>query len=105
MNCNPILGVQPQTVTLNHASANNFQQFGAAETLPAGCSGAVPALAFLPTWSTSDPADVSISNARNNTNGIATCLHATPGPVTVTATTQGVNGSPTLTGTATLMCN
>ena len=57
-------------------------------------------------WTSSDPQNVPISNVRDVTHGVATCLHSATGPVTITATAPKETGSSeTITGTATLTCN
>ncbi|HEY7403713.1 MAG TPA: hypothetical protein VIB39_09340 [Candidatus Angelobacter sp.] len=47
--------------------------------------------------------NTKIGNTPNVDNGLATCINATPAPVTVTATGTNSQGS-TITGTATLTC-
>jgi hypothetical protein len=89
------------------APPGNQEQFIAFEgfTAPAGC--AVPALlVYYPAvWTVSDPASVQLSASTGGTvpAEIATCIAATPNPVTITAsvTNRGV----TTTGTHTMTCN
>jgi len=58
------------------------------------------------TWSVSDTANVSISNTQDITFGDATCLKATSGPITVTATLPSdLNNGFAASGTATMTCN
>jgi len=83
------------TAVVNFAAAND----------ESGC--AIPALGYLaePTWTVSDPLDVSISSAQDATNGLATCTGATAGAATLTATTQTTSQPPsTLTATTTITC-
>jgi hypothetical protein len=87
----PELGLSPASATANHAAAapGNQQKFTADEgftTAQAGCG--VPQIVALvyPAWTVSDPLDVTISSAQDQTNGLAKCVNATAGPVTLTAT-------------------
>ena len=52
-------------------------------------------------WTTSDTVNTTITNQKTNigTNGLATCVNATPTAATITATTTGG-----LKSTATLTC-
>ena len=107
-NCTP----GPGTVTITPASANadhtlpapgNQVQFTATESgfaLPSGCSQAQ--LIWAQKWTDSDPADVTIDQA-GPTNGLATCVNATAGAVTVTGTGYSPGGR-SHTGTAQLTC-
>ena len=95
-----VFAVSPATGTADHAAKapgnqQQFQDVGSYRAAKPGC--AVPALAVLQQadWTVSDPVNVSISSAKDGTNGLATCLGATPGPVTVTA--SGVATTATLT--------
>jgi hypothetical protein len=57
-------------------------------------------------WASSDPVNAPISNVRDVTHGVATCLHVGTGPVTITATAPKESGSSEIiTGTAMLTCN
>jgi hypothetical protein len=107
------INVSPASATLNHAdSANNSQEFAAFGSLSGHCvSPATAAQSTLQSarrdvvWSVSDPVNVSISNTNDETFGRATCLSATSGSVTVTATLPASAGEgKTLAGTATLSC-
>lgn len=78
----------------NHADPppGNQEQFFATESFvgPPGCP--IPQVVWhaQAVWTVSDPVDVLISSADNDTNGLATCLGPTNGPATVTATvTEG----------------
>jgi hypothetical protein len=99
------LVVIPANATADHnaASPGNTIQFFAHAVVPGSCVTSSAAL-LLPDWSVSDTVNVSISSAKDGTNGIAICLHATAGSVTVTATSPK---SPTqnFTATAKLTCN
>jgi len=80
----------------------HFNAFGSG--LTAGCVASQSNLTNV-TWSVSDPADVSISNAGDPTYGTATCLHATPGAVTVTATLPSdLNSGKVATGISSMTC-
>jgi hypothetical protein len=98
------LTVSPATATADHAAvppANQVQFFAAAK-VPKGCSIIQCVNCFRQTWSVSDPVKVSISNNASD-NGTATCLGATNGAVTVSATAP-VGSNQTVTGTASLTC-
>ncbi len=57
------------------------------------------------TWTVSDTQNVSISNTKDATYGVATCINATTGPVTVTATLPSdLNNGTTATGTSNMTC-
>ncbi|MGZ4787687.1 MAG: hypothetical protein ACXVZX_04150 [Terriglobales bacterium] len=57
------------------------------------------------TWSVSDTENVRISNAKDQTYGVATCLQSTSGPVTVTATLPSdLNNGVTASGISTMSC-
>jgi hypothetical protein len=90
----------------NHAVASpgNQEQFSA--TLDPdprdGCVINFMVPRVMAAWTVSDPADITISSAKDATNGLATCLHATKQPATVTASyTQ--NGM-TQTASTTMSC-
>lgn len=103
--------VSPQSATANHSSPApaNSQQFTAFGEIPEGCAIAQSNLTNV-TWSVSDTQDVSISNTHDQTYGLATCINATSGPVTVTGTAPAGNPPcPTcpvqsVSGTARLTC-
>ena len=68
-------------------------------------SCAIPALArvvYVP-WTNPDPLHISISSANNSSNGLATCIGPTDGPVSLTATDAGPNN--TATATVQLTCH
>jgi len=96
----------PATAIANHLSAapGDQQQFTASivATPPSGCTVKGYTDRAYAVWTSTDPTDISISNAADNTNGLATCNGATGGPVTLTATT-GSNGQ-TVTATTQLTC-
>lgn len=96
--------MSPATATASHTAAapGNQQQFSNNPVFHQGCPALPLAFGFA-TWSVSDPANVSISNAKDSTYGTATCTGATAGPATVTATAT-LNGS-TVSGSASLTCN
>jgi hypothetical protein len=92
------LTVSPQNATADHTlpPPGNQVQFGATIS-PSSCNTEVPA------WFSSDP-NVTIGSGKVITNGQATCLGPTAGPVTITATTFVFSSDKTLTGTASLTC-
>lgn len=106
--------ISPQSATANHnaLAPANSQQFTAFPEVPNGCAISQSNLVNA-TWSVSDPENVSISNAHDLTYGLATCVNATAGPVTVTATAPTGNTTPpcpdcpvqvSVSGTASLTC-
>lgn len=98
------LSIAPLDATASHTAAapGNQQQFIASPVLPAGCPP--PPVPFdFATFAVSDPANVSISNAQDQTHGTATCKGATAGPATITAT--ATVGAAAVTGFARLTCN
>jgi len=98
------VGVLPTSATADHSALppGNSLQFFAVGGVPKGCVS-IPAILTDVTWSVSDTVKVTISNAQGETSGTATCIAATGGPVTVTATRPAVNGH-SLSGTSTLTC-
>ncbi len=81
----------PASATADHAAAapDNQQKFTATEA-PAGTGTGCILPTYIkvaqPNWTSSDPLNVSISSAKDLTNGTATCTGTTSGPVTLTAT-------------------
>jgi hypothetical protein len=102
----PALRISPQTATIDHNASppGNSQRFFAFAVSSPGC--AVPLVNFTNvSWSVSDNTDVSISNTQGSTFGTATCVNATPSPVTVTATLPAsANSGKAASGTASLTC-
>ncbi len=102
------VNVSPATATADHSAIapGNSQQFLASGTnLPSGCAAAAANLRDV-IWSVSDTTNVNISNIQDSTFGVATCVGATAGPATVTATlTANQNSGHQVSGTATLTCN
>lgn len=103
------LGVMPavgQSAVADHMATapGNQVQFYAypQEELKGDC--AVPAvLGPAPaTWTVSDNVNVKISSAKDQTNGLATCVGATAAPATVTATVTQAGF--TASATATISC-
>jgi len=79
-----------------------FLAFGGGRS---GCAGTAANLSDV-VWSVSDTVNVSISNAQDTTYGVATCVGATSGPVTVTATLPAAkNHGKTVSGSGQLTCN
>jgi hypothetical protein len=100
------LTVSPSTATADHAAPSpaNRVQFAAQAEVPAGCVVIQCVNCVGQTWAVSDPVHVSISN-NGSDNGTATCLGATNGAVTITATAPVTAGSnQTVSGTALLTC-
>jgi hypothetical protein len=98
--------VSPSTATVDHSATapGNQQQFTASVTAtpPAGCTTKPWTDRAYATWTNPDPLDITISNAADATNGLATCNSATSGPVTLTATTGSNNDF--VSATAQLTC-
>jgi len=81
----------------------NQEQFNAYTIADEGsCRLPVPITPSRATWTVSDIGNVKISSAQDATNGLATCVRATAGPVTVTATVT--LDSFTNSGTSTITC-
>jgi hypothetical protein len=100
INCTLTQGVFPVTATADHMAASPGDQVGfdvGYVATPQGC--AVPAVVISPqafVWVSSDPINAPISNAKDATAGVATCVGAT----TATISTNPVNSI----ATATLTC-
>ena len=107
VDCSVALGldVAPQTATADHAAAppGNKASFVGADSVRPGCIPTPGPIRLDLKWSVSDTTNTSIGNTPNVDYGVATCINATPAPVTVTATGTNRLGS-TITGTATLAC-
>ena len=107
-NCGLALGlaVAPPSITLDHLAAppGNSVTFVGADTVPKGCIPPPGPIRLDLHWTVSDTANVTIGNTKNVDYGLATCVHATPVPATVTATGTNSRGD-TISGTATLTCN
>jgi hypothetical protein len=88
--------------SLSPGNSVRFAAFGSG--LTAGCFAAQSNLMNV-VWSVSDPKNVSISNAKDQTYGVATCLGATSGAVTVTATLMAdTNSGVDSSGSSTMVC-
>jgi hypothetical protein len=106
----PYLQVFPTTATADHAAVapGNQAQFtvneGETYYSSSGTVCAVPAVLALvhPVWTNPEPQQISISSANDSTNGLAKCLEATNGPVTLTGTVG--SGAQALSITAQLSC-
>ena len=100
INCTLTQAVLPATATADHAVASPGDQVAfdvGYVAAPQGC--AVPAVVISPqafVWVSSDPVNAPISNAKDATAGVATCVGAT----TATISTNPVNSI----ATATLTC-
>jgi hypothetical protein len=79
--CMITTAITPQNATADHNAAvpGNEVQFLLSSTVKGNCP-LVPD--FLGVWSTSDPVNTTISN-QAPTQGLATCLNATPTPATI----------------------
>jgi hypothetical protein len=99
------LDVAPPTATADHlaASPGNQIQFVAADHTPAGCPPTPAPLRTDLKWTVSDPINVTIGNTQGVDYGLAKCINATAGAVTVTASGLNIQNA-TITGTATLTC-
>jgi hypothetical protein len=99
------LAIAPTTATADHLAAapGNKISFVAGNALPNGCPPQPGPLRQDLKWSVSDPANVSIGNTLNVDYGVATCINATPAPVTVTASGPNRLGA-TITGSSSLTC-
>jgi hypothetical protein len=99
------LGVLPDSGVADHTAAppGNKVSFFGFDVLPTGCIPRPGPIRLDLHWTVSDTANVSIGNTVNVDNGVATCINATPAPVTVTATGPNERGA-TISGTATLAC-
>jgi hypothetical protein len=82
----------PTSGTANHALAPPGDQVQfmvtSAPYIVSGKDCALPQIVarVYAAWTSSDPTDVTVSSAGDSTNGLATCVNATPTPVTLTAT-------------------
>jgi hypothetical protein len=99
------LSVAPQSATADHAAASpgNKTSYVAADAPPPGCIPTPGPLRTDLKWSVSDTVNTTIGNTPKVDYGVATCINATPSPVTVTAAGPNSLGA-TITGTATLTC-
>ena len=103
-----VYNITPASGTANHIAAapGNQVKFTALESVnyPAGYDCPIPSFVFTPfgLFTSSDPINVTIDSSQGPTNGVATCVGATNGPVTLTATSS--TGTSSLTATATLTC-
>ena len=97
--CVVTTAIAPVNATADHnaTAPGNEVQFSLSSTVKGNCA-LIPD--FVGAWSTSDPVDASISN-QPSTQGLATCLSATPTPATI-------SNSGTVTGkgypSVTLVC-
>jgi len=100
------LSISPSASTADHgvSSPGNQVQFFAGPVTKGQCVAGGCVNCSGQTWTVSDTVNVSISNDAND-NGTATCLGATNGAVTITATAPvSSNSTKTVSGTATLTC-
>jgi hypothetical protein len=102
LNCSLKVGVLPAMATADHMAATpgNQQAFnvGFVGPFPAGC--AVPAFVNNPqnfTWVSSDPVNAPISNAKDATAGVDTCVGTTTVPATISTSPAGSIEAATLT--------
>src|SRR5690349_2511190 len=106
------LSISPASAIADHnlLPPGNSQQFAAfvGQASSGSCAYAQSNLTNV-TWAVSDTTNASIGNTMTGTAqdnfGLATCLHSSNAPVTVTATMPaGSNSGHMATGTATLNC-
>jgi hypothetical protein len=99
------LDVIPQSATADHTAAppGNKVPFLGTDATPPGCPPVPGPIRLDLKWSVSDTTNTSIGNTPNVDYGVATCINATPVPVTVTATGTNKLGA-TITGTGALGC-
>ena len=99
------LDILPNSASADHTAAppGNKASFNGFDAIAPGCPLTPGPLRTDLKWSVSDPTDVTIGNTANVDYGVATCVNATPGAVTVTATGPNTAGN-TISGTATLTC-
>jgi len=98
--------VIPSTGTADHAAAapGNQVQFAAqvGRTIPKGCPLPPYAATWPAVWVSSDPTDVQVNNSQSRSlNGLTTCVAATKGAATLTATYTEDKLSASGTGTIT----
>jgi hypothetical protein len=100
------LGILPTSGTADHLAAppGNKVSFLGFDVLPQGCPPTPGPIRQDLHWTVSDTANVTIGNTVNVDNGVATCVNAAPGTVTVTATGPNRSGT-TISGTAALTCH
>ena len=95
--------IAPATGMADHAAAapGNQQQFSITSmaTAASGCPVSAVVTQVYGTWTSSDPINVAVSSAHDATNGLATCLGATAGPVSL-----NFQFASTEKGTVTLTC-
>jgi hypothetical protein len=85
VDCTPLdLGVSPQTATADHAAAapGNQVSFIGFDGLRPGCPPTPGPIRTDLKWSVSDTVNTKIGNTLNVDYGVATCINATPSPVT-----------------------
>jgi len=79
--CMVTTAIAPVNATADHnaAAPGNEVQYSLSSTVKGNCP-LIPD--FFGVWSTSDPVNTTISNEAS-TQGLATCLNATPTPATI----------------------
>ncbi len=100
-----VVSVSPASATADHGAEapggrQRFMETSAPNTTVPGCPVPAHILLLQPNWTVSDPLHVSISSAKDDTNGLAICLGATQGAATIVAVGTGTVPS----RTATLTC-
>lgn len=101
------VNVSPQPAAADHNAdpPGNSVAFVAFEGSSGGCANTASNSRNV-VWSVSDTANVTISNTDDSSYGVATCVGATSGPVTVTATLPAnKNHGKTVSGSGQLTCN
>ena len=90
--CSITASVVPSTATANHTAAPPGNQVQFSTSSKANGPGICPLFVIGGSWTTSDPVNTSISN-QPATQGLATCLNATPSPATIGYTGE-ISGQP-----------
>jgi len=103
------VGPQDPSAAPDHTLAppGNQQQFlaGVGSEVGQNCSFSHLYKFTNASWTVSDPTDVTISSANDSTNGLATCVNATPvGGATVTATLSAYGFTETQSSTVNINC-
>ena len=84
--------VVPSTATANHMAAPPGNEVQFSTSFKVNGPGICPLIVTAGSWTTSDAVNTSISN-QPATQGLATCLNATPSPATIGYTGE-ISGQP-----------
>jgi len=90
--CPITASVVPSTAMANHTAAPPGNQVQFSTSFKVNGPGICPLIVTAGSWTTSDPVNTSISN-QPATQGLATCLNATPTPATIGYTGE-ISGQP-----------